>query len=158
VGLVLLSPAGGYGLADPSEREAKLSARLQRLAQLGPRGLAADLPAGMLSLQASAEARALAAWSTARIRPDGYSQAARTLANGRLIEDARKYPGPALVIAGTQDKITPAAGCERIAQAFPRSTFILIENAGHLCLLDTPAAVNSAIADMAQRCLEGAYP
>jgi pimeloyl-ACP methyl ester carboxylesterase len=100
----------------------------------------------------------LAAWSTARIRPDGYSQAARTLANGRLIEDARKYPGPALVIAGTQDDITPAAGSERIARAFPRGTFQLIENAGHLCHLDTPAAVSSAIADMAQRCLEGAYP
>ena len=80
------------------------------------------------------------------------------LANGRLIEDARKYPGPALVIAGTQDDITPAAGSERIARAFPRGTFRLIENAGHLCHLDTPAVVSSAIADMAQRCLEGAYP
>ena len=158
VGLVLLSPAGGYGLADASEREAKLAARLQRLGRLGPQGLAQDLPAGMLSQRASAEARTLAAWSTARIRPDGYSQAARTLANGRLIEDARKYPGPALVIAGTQDDITPAAGSERIARAFPRGTFRLIENAGHLCHLDTPAVVSSAIADMAQRCLEGAYP
>jgi pimeloyl-ACP methyl ester carboxylesterase len=158
VGLVLLSPAGGYGLADASEREAKLAARLQRLARLGPHGLAQDLPAGMLSQRASAEARALAAWSTARIRPDGYSQAARTLADGRLIEDARKYPGPALVIAGTQDDITPAAGSERIARAFPRGTFRLIENAGHLCHLDTPAVITSAIGDMAQRCLEGAYP
>ena len=158
VGLVLLSPAGGYGLADASEREAKLAARLQRLARLGPQGLAQDLPAGMLSQRASAEARALAAWSTAHIRPDGYSQAARTLANGRLIEDARKYPGPALVIAGTQDDITPAAGSERIARAFPRGTFRLIENAGHLGHLDTPAVVSSSIADMAQRCLEGAYP
>ncbi len=158
VGLVLLSPAGGYGLADASEREAKLAARLQRLARLGPHGLAQDLPAGMLSERASAEARVLAAWSTARIRPDGYSEAARTLADGRLIEDARKYPGPVLVIAGTQDDITPAAGSERIAQAFARGTFRLIENAGHLCLLDTPAVVNSAIADTAQRCLEGAYP
>jgi pimeloyl-ACP methyl ester carboxylesterase len=156
VGLVLLSPAGGYGLADASEREEKLAARLQRLARLGPLGLAQALPAGMLSERASAEARALAAWSAARIRPDGYAQAARTLAEGRLIEDARNYPGPTLVIAGTEDDITPAAGSERIAQAFPRGTFRLIENAGHLCLLDAPAVVNSAIADMAQHCLDGA--
>src|SRR5262249_4180794 len=40
VGVVLLSPAAGYGLADPSERQARLVARLQRLAQLGPHGLA----------------------------------------------------------------------------------------------------------------------
>jgi pimeloyl-ACP methyl ester carboxylesterase len=158
VGLVLLSPAGGYGLADASERQAKLVARLQRLARLGPDGLARDLPAGMLSQRASAEARALAAWSTARIRADGYSQAARTLADGRLIEDARRYHGPTLVIAGTHDDITPASGSERIAQAFPRGTFRLIEDAGHLCFLDAPAVVNSAIADMAQACLEGASP
>jgi len=158
MGLVLLSPAGGYGTADPSEREAKLAGRLQRLARLGPQGLARDLPAGMLSHRASAEARALAAWSTARIRPDGYSQAARTLADGRLIEDAHKYPGPVLVVAGTEDEITPPAGSERIARAFQRGSFRLIENAGHLCLLDAPAVINSAIADMAQRCLEGASP
>ena len=123
VGLVLLSPAGGYGAADPAEREAKLAGRLQRLARLGPQGLAQDLPVGMLSQQASAEARALAAWSTARIRPDGYSQAARTLALGRLIEDAQSYPGPVLVVAGTEDKITPPAGSERIARAFQRGSF-----------------------------------
>ena len=158
VGRVLLSPAGGYGAADPAEREAKLAGRLQRLARLGPQGLAQDLPVGMLSQQASAEARALAAWSTARIRPDGYSQAARTLALGRLIEDAQNYPGPVLVVAGTEDKITPPAGSERIARAFQRGSFRLIENAGHLCLLDAPAVINSAIADMAQRCLEGASP
>jgi pimeloyl-ACP methyl ester carboxylesterase len=158
VGLVLLSPAGGYGTADPSEREAKLAGRLQRLARLGPQGLAQELPAGMLSRRASAEARALAAWSTARIRPDGYSQAARTLALGRLIEDAQSYPGPVLVVAGTEDKITPAAGSEQIARAFQRGSFRLIENAGHLCLLDAPAVISSAIADMAQCCLEGASP
>ena len=158
MGLVLLSPAGGHGLSDASEREAKLAGRLQRLARLGPQGLAQDLPAGMLSHRASTEARALAAWSTARIRPDGYSQAARTLALGRLIEDAQSYPGPVLVVAGTEDKITPPAGSERIARAFQRGSFRLIENAGHLCLLDAPAVINSAIADMAQRCLEGASP
>jgi pimeloyl-ACP methyl ester carboxylesterase len=158
VALVLLSPAGGYGLADASEREARLTGRLARLAQLGPQGLAADLPAGMLSQRACAEARALAAWSTARIRPDGYAQAARTLACGRLIEDAEKYPGPALVIAGTEDRITPPAGSERIARAFQDGTFRLLEGAGHLCYLDAPAVISSAITDMAQRCLEGANP
>ena len=112
----------------------------------------------MLSQRASAEARSLAAWSTARIRPDGYAQAARTLACGRLIEDAEKYTGPALVIAGTEDRITPPAGSERIARAFQDGTFRLLEGAGHLCYLDAPAVISSAITDMAQRCLEGANP
>lgn len=157
-GLVLLSPAGGYGRADASEREAKLAARLQRLAQLGPQGMAHNMPAGMLSPRSSAEARALAAWSTSHIRPGGYAQAARMLASGRLIEDARKFPGPVLVIAGTHDDITPAAGCERIARGYPRGTFRLIEGAGHLCYLDTPSIINSAIIDMVQRCFAKACP
>ena len=37
-GLVLLNPAGGYGLADPKEREERLATRLERLATARPRG------------------------------------------------------------------------------------------------------------------------
>jgi pimeloyl-ACP methyl ester carboxylesterase len=151
-GLLLLNPAGGYGLADPGEREEKLAARLARLAKLGPDGMARSLPAGMLSPAASPEARALAAWGTARIRPDGYEQAARMLAQGRLVEDAARYPGPALVVGATADTITPPAGCERIAQAFPRGAYRLLEGVGHLSYLDAPFTVNAMIDEFAARC------
>ena len=110
----------------------------------------------MLSPQASAEARALAAWSTARIRPDGYTQAARMLAHGRLIEDAARYSGPVLVVAGSADTITPPAGCERIARAFPRASYRLLEGPAHLSYLDAPAIVNGIIADFAASCTQGA--
>lgn len=155
-GLVLLNPAGGYGLAAPEDREEKLAARLARLAELGPEGMARSLPAGMLSPAASGEARALAAWSTARIRPDGYAQAARMLAHGRLVEDAARYSGPVLVVGATDDSITPPAGCERIAQAFPHGAFRLLEGVAHLSYLDAPATVNALIAEFAARCAEEA--
>jgi pimeloyl-ACP methyl ester carboxylesterase len=155
-GLVLLNPAGGYGLAAASEREERLKTRLDRLARLGPEGMAMAPAPGMLSAAASDEARALAAWSTARIRPDGYTQAARTLAEGRLVEDAARYPGPVLVVAGSADTITPPAGCERIARAFPRATYRLLDGPGHLSYLDAPATVNTLIADFAASCLQGA--
>ncbi len=148
-GLLLLNPAGGYGLADPKEREERLATRLERLARLGPGGMALEPSPGMLSPTASAEARALAAWSTARIRPDGYAQAARMLANGRLVEDAARYPGPVLVVGTTADTITPPAECERIARAFPRGRFRLLEGPAHLSYLDAPAAVNALIAAFA---------
>jgi pimeloyl-ACP methyl ester carboxylesterase len=150
-GLVLLNPAGGYGGASAEEREEKLAARLDRLARLGPEGMAAELPPGMLSPGASAEARALAAWSTASLRPDGYTQAARMLARGRLLEDAAHYPGPVLVVAATADTITPPAACERIARAFPRGQFQLLEGPGHLSYLDAPATVNDLIAAFAAK-------
>jgi len=152
-GLVLLNPAGGYGRADANEREAKLAARLDRLARLGPRGMAEDLPPGTLSPDASAEARALAAWSTGAIRPEGYTQAARMLANAWLADDAPRYPGPVLVVAATADTVTPAAGCERIARAFPRGRFRLLEGSGHLSYLDAPATVNDLIAAFAASCV-----
>lgn len=155
-GLVLLNPAGGYGRASAKEREEKLAARLDRLARLGPAGMAQDLPSGMLSPSASAEAHALAAWSTATIRPDGYAQATRMLANGRLAEDAARYPGPVLVVAATADTITPAAGCERIARAFPRGRFHLLKGPGHLSYLDVPAPVNALVAEFAASCAQGA--
>jgi len=155
-GLLLLNPAGGYGLADPKEREERLATRLERLARLGPDGMARELAPGMLSAAASAEARALASWSTARIRADGYTQAARMLANGRLVEDASRYAGPVLVVAATADTITPPAGCERIARAFPRATFRVLEGPAHLSYLDAPAIVNALIADFAAGCAQGA--
>ncbi len=154
-GLLLLNPAGGYGLAEPKEREERLAMRLERLAKLGPDGMAREPSPGMLSATASAEARALAAWSTARIRPDGYTQAARMLANGRLVEDAARYPGPVLVVAATADTITPPAACERIARAFPRATYRLLEGPAHLSYLDAPATVNPIIAEFAANCTEG---
>jgi pimeloyl-ACP methyl ester carboxylesterase len=154
-GLLLLNPAGGYGLADPKEREERLATRLERLARLGPDGMARELAPGMLSPSAPAEARALAAWSTARIRRDGYTQAARMLANGRLVEDAARYTGPVLVVAATADTITPPPGCERIARAFPRATFRLLEGPAHLSYLDAPAIVNALIADFATGCAPG---
>jgi pimeloyl-ACP methyl ester carboxylesterase len=154
-GLLLLSPAGGYGLADPKDREERLATRLERLARLGPEGMALEPSPGMLSPTASAEARALAAWSTARIRSDGYTQAARMLAHGRLVEDAARYAGRVLVVAASADTITPPAGCERIARAFPRADYRLLGGAGHLSYLDAPAIVNPIIADFAASCTQG---
>jgi len=154
-GLLLLNPAAGYGLADPKEREERLTTRLQRLARLGPEGMALEPSPGMLSSAASTEARALAAWSNARIRPDGYAQAARMLAHGRLVEDAARYAGRVLVVAASADTITPPAGCERIARAFPRADCRLLDGPGHLSYLDAPAIVNAIIADFAVSCTQG---
>ena len=154
-GLVLLNPAGGYGLAEPSVREEKLAARLARLARLGPKGMAESLPAGMLSAGASNTARGIAAWSQARIDPHGYSQAARMLAHGTLVKDAAYFDGPVLVVAASADTITPAQDCESIARAFPRATFQILDGPGHLSYVEAPEIVNALIADFAESCATG---
>ncbi len=154
-GLVLLNPAGGYGHADVQVREARLASRLERLAKLGPQGMADNLPEGMLSRGASHEARAIAAWSQARIDPRGYTQAAHMLAHGTLSKDATRYPGAALVVAASADTITPPQDCERIAGAFPHGSFRLLEGPGHLSYVEAPGVVNALIADFAGACAEG---
>jgi pimeloyl-ACP methyl ester carboxylesterase len=106
----------------------------------------------MLSPAATAEARALAAWSTARLRPDGYAQAARMLADGSLADDAAGYGGPVLVVAGSADTITPPAGCKAIASAFPQGAYRLLEGIGHLSYLDAPDTVNALIGEFAAAC------
>jgi pimeloyl-ACP methyl ester carboxylesterase len=153
-GLVLLNPAPGYGLAAAREREEKLAARLDRLDRLGPAGMARELSPGMLSDNAPPEAQALAAWSTSVLRPDGYRQAAHMLAGGRLIEDAARYAGPVSVIAGSADTITPPAGCEAVARAFPHAGFRVLAGVGHLSYLDAAEKVSGLIAAFADKHLQ----
>jgi pimeloyl-ACP methyl ester carboxylesterase len=148
-GLVLLNPAGGYGLADPKVREERLAARLERLARLGPAGMAAELPGGMLSPRASVKAREIAAWSQARIDPEGYAQAARMLAHGTLTNDAPRYPGPVLVVAASADTITPPRDCEKIAGAFPHAKYRLLDGPGHLSYVESPEVINALITEFA---------
>jgi pimeloyl-ACP methyl ester carboxylesterase len=78
------------------------------------------------------------------------------LANGRLVEDAEHYSGPVIVVAASADTITPPAGCERIARAFPRATYRLLEGPAHLSYLDAPATVNTIIGEFAASCTQGA--
>lgn len=54
---------------------------------------------------------------------------------------------PVLVVAGSDDQITPAVGMEEMARAIPDAKFVLIKDAGHLSPLEQPAAFNAALAE-----------
>ena len=60
-GLLLLSPAGGYGAAAADVRESKRDQRLAMLAELGPQGLAEKRSANMLSRHADDDGACLGA-------------------------------------------------------------------------------------------------
>lgn len=144
--LVLLNAAGGHGALPAAEREEKLAARLAMLERLGPSGMAANPSPGMLSAHASPTARALAAWSTARLRPAGYAQAARMLSTGHIAQDAARYPGPVRVIGASADTITPPAACRAIAAAFAHGQYVELPGVGHLAYIEDPRGANAAIA------------
>jgi pimeloyl-ACP methyl ester carboxylesterase len=146
-GLVLLNPAGGYGNADPALREERLTSRLKMMEELGPSGLAEQRAAQLLSPAASTEALELVRWNMRQLDPAGHEQAARMLADGKLVEDAARYPGPTLVMCGSEDRITPEPGCRKIAEAFARGTYRSLPGLGHASYVEAPAVVNAALAE-----------
>ena len=146
-GLALLNPAGGYGNADPALREARLASRLKMMDELGPAGMAAQRASNLLSPTAPPEALQLVSWSMRRLDPAGHEQAARMLAGGKLAEDAARFPGRALVMCGSEDRITPEAGCRKIAECFAHGAYRSLHGLGHASYAEAPALVNAALAE-----------
>ncbi|MFB9128128.1 alpha/beta fold hydrolase [Paraburkholderia dipogonis] len=106
-GLLLLSPAGGYGAASAEVRDTKRDQRLAMLNELGPQGLAEKRSTNMLSAHASDEARAWVRWNMSRVIPHGYAQATHLLANADLAGDPRAFlKGRINVAVGADDTIT----------------------------------------------------
>ncbi|MEX3763414.1 alpha/beta fold hydrolase [Paraburkholderia phenoliruptrix] len=143
-GLLLLSPAGGYGAAPAQVREARRDQRLAMLNELGPQGLADTRSANMLSEQASDEARAWVRWNMSRVIPHGYAQATHLLANADLAADLARFKGRANVAVGAYDTITPPAACERLALA-AGTPLQVVPRAGHAGYIEADAAYNAII-------------
>ncbi len=63
-----------------------------------------------------------------------------------LIEAAGRIAVPTLVICGAEDKMTPPALSQAIAEKIPGARLALVEGAGHMVMLEDPVAFNSALA------------
>jgi len=150
-GLLLLSPAGGYGAAPAHVREEKRDARLAMLAELGPQGLAEKRSANMVSAEADDEAREWVRWNMARINPAGYTQATHLLANADLASDLTDFDGRVAVAVGAEDTITPPAACELIAKATNVSLQV-IPGAGHAGYIEAPARYSAWIEAFSAQC------
>ncbi|WP_055695274.1 alpha/beta fold hydrolase [Streptomyces prasinopilosus] len=69
---------------------------------------------------------------------------------------ARFAPLPVLVLAGVQDLITPSEHSEAIAALLPDAELVLVQDAGHLVILEHPDVVTDRLADLLARA--GAAP
>ncbi len=54
---------------------------------------------------------------------------------------------PALVMGGSEDEISPAAGMRAMAQRIRAATYVEVPEAGHLAALERPELVNEALED-----------
>ena len=142
--MLLISPAGGY-----SGDRSKVAERMKTLDELGPEGLAEKRAGGMLSPNPPAIALELVRWNYRRIRRDGYGQACHCLANGNLRGDAPFFKGEALVVCGSEDRVTPEAGCREIARAFAKGAYRSLPGLGHASQTEGPSLVNDTIREFA---------
>lgn len=58
---------------------------------------------------------------------------------------------PALLVAGSDDRIAPANVMQRMAQKIPGAEFLLLEGCGHLGPMDQPDAFNEALRGFLER-------
>ena len=145
--MILLGPAGGWGGAPPAEKEERLRLRLQQLEELGPEGLAETRSPTLVAAGSPLAALELVRWNQRRIRPQGYRQATHCLAHGRLVEEARLFRKPVLVACGTEDTITPEAGCKAIATAYPRGEYRPLPAIGHVPHIEAAERINALISE-----------
>ncbi|MFM0332094.1 alpha/beta fold hydrolase [Paraburkholderia strydomiana] len=143
-GLLLLSPAGGYGAACAEVRETKRDQRLAMLNELGPQGLADKRSANMLSSHASDEARTWVRWNMSRVIARGYAQATHLLANADLAADLARFKGRVDVAVGADDTITTPAACERLALV-AGTQLQVVPRAGHAGYIEASAAYTAII-------------
>ena len=142
--LFLLAPAQGYARAQPALRAQKLADRLASLALLGPAGMAQQRAPAMLSPQASADQVSLVEHIMATIRPHGYTQAARMLADADLAADLALVRCPVTIASGSADTVTPQAGCRALALQVG-AAFVNLGAVGHSCALEAAGPVNALI-------------
>ena len=61
------------------------------------------------------------------------------------------YDGPALIVAGRQDSIVGYRDALRLVDRYTRSTFVVLDVAGHSLMVERPAVVAALIADWLDR-------
>jgi len=150
IGLTLAGIAKGHGRLPPSERQRLLAQRLDDLASLGARGMAKKRGPRLLGYEAAEEMRHMVVETMARIRPEGYAQAARMLSAGDIVADLTRLPAglPLQIIVGEADAITPPAACLEIAAAFAAPAYV-IPGSGHALYLEKPQEFNRLLSEFA---------
>ena len=58
--------------------------------------------------------------------------------NHDLTDDLAAYRGPAMVIVGSEDRLTPPRLAERIVELLPQAEFHVLEGAGHQVMQEQP--------------------
>lgn len=62
-----------------------------------------------------------------------------------------RFAGPALVLVGDEDRVTPRATAEHMASSLSDVRLVVVPRAGHLSAIENPGAVADAVAELVRR-------
>ena len=71
-----------------------------------------------------------------------------------LHDQAPNIRVPVLAVCGLDDKMTPVQSSRDVVTAVPDADLLLIENAGHMVMMEQPDCVNKAICDFAAKLIK----
>jgi len=114
-------------------------------------GIAARLMPTMRGGQSDPGGLALAERVMSRVPPETYRKAVRLLTTFDLREHLPRIAVPTLLIAGSDDKVAPAAVMERMAAKIPGAEMIVLQGCGHLGPMDQPNEFNAALLSFLRR-------
>jgi pimeloyl-ACP methyl ester carboxylesterase len=141
--LVLVSARATAG---SPESRADREALAKRAEAEGVGWIAAIWAPLLLRPDAELSARRLVEKIICRATPQGVAAGARALAaRGDQTGAAKGITAKCLVIHGGEDRLTPVAEAELLAQLVPRSQLEVIPGAGHLPHIDEPDRFNRAV-------------
>jgi pimeloyl-ACP methyl ester carboxylesterase len=143
--LTLANAAAGHGRLDAATRAAKLKERLGDLEAFGPAGMAERRAPRLLGPDAPPEAVQRVRAVMARVRPVGYSRAARMLSEGDIFADLGHIDTPALVMCGTLDRVTSEDSNREIAKALRHGRFAALPGLGHASYVEAPELFNQVL-------------
>ncbi|MEX2198333.1 MAG: alpha/beta fold hydrolase [Burkholderiales bacterium] len=85
------------------------------------------------------------------IPPETYRKAVHLLTTFDRRAELAAIRVPTLLIAGSDDRVAPAAIMERMAQKVPDAEYVLLEGCGHLGPMDQPDLFNETLAGFLER-------
>jgi pimeloyl-ACP methyl ester carboxylesterase len=113
--------------------------------------IAARLMPAMRGRRSDPAGLALAERVMAAVPPETYREAVQLLTTFDRREQLARIRVPTLLVAGSDDRVAPAAAMERMAQKIPGAELVLLEGCGHLGPMDQPDAFNAALAQFLER-------
>lgn len=63
----------------------------------------------------------------------------------------RDFAGPAVVVVGSEDQLTPVAAAEHMVAALAEPVFVIVRGAGHMSAVELPLAVAEALVELVHR-------